>query len=54
MTDHSNKPFLGRPPVDGTDDELEEWTESFLDQILGPVVDGDRAAPAVDPDVASS
>ena len=31
----SRRPVLGRPPVDGTDEELDEWVDSFLDQILG-------------------
>jgi hypothetical protein len=34
------RPVLGRPPVDGTDEELDEWVISFIDQMLGP--EGDR------------
>jgi hypothetical protein len=30
------KPVLGRPPVDGSEAELEAWTEAFLDMLLGP------------------
>ena len=35
------RPLLGRPPVDGSDEELGDWIDSFLDQMLGPdPVDG--------------
>jgi hypothetical protein len=30
------KPVLGRPPVDGSEAELEAWIEAFLDMLLGP------------------
>jgi hypothetical protein len=29
----------GRPPVDGTDEEIEEWASAFVDAVLGPPVD---------------
>lgn len=41
----STKPVLGRPPVDGTDEELYEWVDSFVEQILGPE-DGEGQYPA--------
>jgi len=25
-----------RPPVDGTDEELEAWVDAFVERILGP------------------
>lgn len=30
-------PVLGYPPVDGTDDGLDEWVEGFVDEVLGPL-----------------
>ena len=33
---NSGKPVLGRPPVDGTEAEKDEWVKSFVDMILGP------------------
>ena len=41
MTNEPSKPVLGRPPVDGTDEELDGGVESFLDRILGPPSEGD-------------
>jgi hypothetical protein len=39
MTDEERMPVLGRPPVDGSDEELEAWADAFLDAILGPESD---------------
>ena len=36
MTDKPQRPVLGRPPVEGGEEELEAWVEGFLDAILGP------------------
>jgi hypothetical protein len=36
MTDHQRRPVFGRPPVDGTDEELEEWAREFVDEIHQP------------------
>ena len=36
MTDTPERLVLGRPPVGGSEEELEEWVEEFLDAILGP------------------
>jgi hypothetical protein len=34
MTDHQRRPVFGRPPVDGTDEELEEWAREFVDRLV--------------------
>jgi hypothetical protein len=34
MTDHERRPVFRRPPVDGTDEELEEWALDFVDRVL--------------------
>ena len=31
----SLKPVLGRPPVDGSDEQIEAWAMDFVDQALG-------------------
>ena len=36
MTDTPERPVLGRPPVEGTEEELDVWVEGMLDAILGP------------------
>ena len=36
MTEHPERPVLGRPPVGGTEEELEKWVEGLLDVLLGP------------------
>ena len=36
MKDHENaKPVLGRPPADGSDEQIETWALDFVDQVLG-------------------
>lgn len=32
---YAAKPVLGRPPVDGSDEQIEAWAMGFLDQALG-------------------
>ena len=36
MTDTPERPVLGRPPVEGTEEELDVWVEGMLCAILGP------------------
>ena len=36
MTDTPERPVLGRPPVEGSEEELDAWVEGFLDALLGP------------------
>ena len=31
-----------RPPVEGTDEELDEWVEAFLDTIIGQEATSDE------------
>jgi hypothetical protein len=32
--DHQRRPVFGRPPVDVTDEELEEWAREFVDRVV--------------------
>jgi hypothetical protein len=49
MTNEPGKPVLGRPPLDGTDDELNAWSESFVNAVLGepPVEAEDDGGPVL-------
>ena len=33
----------GRPPVDGTDNEIEVWTSAFVDAVLGPLPEATKS-----------
>jgi hypothetical protein len=34
----------GRPPVEATDEELDDWIEAFIDAMLGPEEPGHLGA----------
>jgi hypothetical protein len=34
MTNTQRRLVFGRPPVDGTDEELEEWALEFVDRMV--------------------
>lgn len=38
MTEEPGRVY-SRPPVDDTDEELEEWAKSFVEQVLGRELD---------------
>ena len=42
--DGKNLPVFGRPPIDGTDAELDAWAGEFLEQAIGPVADPELKA----------
>ena len=41
----STPKVYARPPVDGTDKEIEEWASYFVDAILGPLPDPANGEP---------
>jgi hypothetical protein len=43
MTDHQRRRVYGRPPVDGTDEELEEWAREFVDRMVASGSQSDGA-----------
>jgi hypothetical protein len=56
MTGHQRRPVFERPPVDGTDEELEEWAREFVDEVVPLPPQGDTsedelgdAGPLLDP-----
>jgi len=38
LTDVPNQrqPMLSRPPVEGTDEEIDAWADAFVEAVLGP------------------
>jgi len=34
------QPVLSRPPVEGTDEEIDAWADAFVEAVLGPVGGG--------------
>lgn len=44
VTDHPEKPAFRRPPVDGTDAELEDWADEFVEALLGTPSEYDDSA----------
>jgi len=33
---HHQRPVLSRPPVEGTDEEIDAWADAFVEAVLGP------------------
>ena len=39
---NQRQPVLSRPPVEGTDEEIDAWADAFVEAVLGPVDDQPR------------
>ena len=35
------RPVLGRPPVDGTEEDIDAWVDQFVDKVIESSVEGD-------------